>query len=429
MDWNAFVFSYALVGLLFAILIGVLSGLYPTLLVSSVRPDEALRGILTSHQRQRWFGKSLVGAQFVIAAILMTGTLIIYMQLQMLSSTDLGFDRSQVIIVNGRLAGGLDLHMNSIKDGFELLPEVERVAFAQTVPGDYRNLASITYEFEGVEDTQKGTKTIFVSPDFVETLGITMASGRDFSEDFRSDSAAYVINESCARMVGWDNPIGKKMRMTILDKMEGPIIGVMKDFHFASLHSPIEPIALVILPESFQKVLIRTRPNTNIKATLDKLSSQWSALVPGYPFEHEFLDQKFADLYASDQQFSRLFRILTLTGIILTCIGLYGMVSFETTRRMKEIGIRKVVGATVLNIFLELNRPMLAILCGSLVLSVPLSWYIFSDWLSNFAYSVSIEWWLFTWTFASLVIISTLTTTMKIFRAAAENPVRVLREG
>jgi putative ABC transport system permease protein len=429
MDWGVFVFSYGLTGLLFAILVGVLSGFYPSLLISGIKPDDALRGKFSPRSGPGWFGKSLVGAQYVIAAILLTGTLVIYKQLDMLSSRNLGFDRSQVIVINGRIADGLEVHMKKIAGGFGQLPEVEHVAFSQTVPGDYRNLASIRYEFEGVDDNQPGTKTIFVSADFVETLGITMASGRDFSDEFKSDSATYVINEACARMAGWENPLGKKMRMTIIDKMEGPVIGVMKDFHFASLHSTIEPVVLAILPESFQKILIRTQPNTDAKTTVDKLSSEWSRLMPGYPFEYQFMDEKFDDLYEADEQFSRVFRILTFIGILLTCMGVYGMVALETGRRMKEIGIRKVVGASVLNIFLSLNGPILAIITGSLALSVPLTWYLLSGWLSNFAYSISIEWWFFLLSFAGLVVVSILTTGVKIFRAAVQNPVQVLREG
>jgi putative ABC transport system permease protein len=427
-DWNSFVIRYLPAGLIFSMLVAVLSALYPSLLLFRIKLPETLGGRALPLKGRGLFIQSLVGSQYVISMLLVSGTLVIYFQLEMLSTTNLGFDRSQVLVINGRVADGLDHHLKAIKDAFERLPEVENVAFSQTVPGDYSNMASISYEFEGVEEARSGTKTIFVSADFVETLGISMASGRDFSEDFKSDSAAYVINEACAKMVGWENPVGKKMRMTIIDKMEGPVIGVMKDFHFASLHSAIEPIALVILPESFQKILVRTKPGVEMKTVLAKLSDAWSGMMPDYPFDFQFLDQKFAGLYEADRQFAKVFQVFTAIGIFLTCIGLHGMISFNVSRRMKEIGIRKISGASSSNIFFELNLSPFKLMTFSLAVSIPLTWYVLSTWLANFAYAINIEWWIFALTIFALMVVTVLTTGHKIFKAAGQNPVEVLKE-
>ncbi|HYG04075.1 MAG TPA: ABC transporter permease [Chryseosolibacter sp.] len=424
--WADFILNYGLAAFIGVLIIGAVAGVYPALILSGVNPVDALRGKISVMGNAR-FRKILLSGQFTISAVLISGALIITLQLDLLSSKQPGFDRSQVVIVNGRIAEGLEKYMAPIKERFESISEVEKVAFSQTVPGDYSNMAAISYELEGFEEDRIGTKTIFVSHDFVETLGITMIEGRDFEVEHSLDSAAYVVNEAFVKKAGWQDPVGRRIKMTVIDKMEGPVIGVMKDFHFASLHSAIEPITLVILPESFQKILVRVRSGTDMKPVLAKLSENWSTVMPGYPFEFQFMDESFAALYNSDKQFSAVFRIFTVIAILLTCIGLYGLISFEITRRMKEIGIRKISGASTVEIFQVLYKPTAAIIFISLAFSVPITWYFLDGWLSNFAYAIDIKWWHFIVALVMLISIAVLTTGHRIYAAAITNPSQVLR--
>jgi putative ABC transport system permease protein len=424
--WSAFLAHYALTGVAVATAIGMLSGIYPAIIFSGIQPVDALRGRFFSSDNSSTFRRFLLAAQYVISAILISGAFIISGQLDMVTSRNPGFDRSQVIVINGRTADGLEKHMGPLKQALESVPDVESVAFSQTLPGDYSNMASISYKFEGTAEDRIGTKTIFVSHDFVETLGIQMALGRDFSHEY-ADSATYVINEACAKRAGWTDPVGKHMTMTILDRMKGPVIGVMKDFHFASMHSAIEPIALVILPESFQKVIVRARQGSDINALLGQLSKQWTGILPDYPFEYQFLDNTFASLYDPDLQFSDVFKIFTALAILLTCIGLYGLISFEVNRRMKEIGIRKISGASISQIFAVINRTTVVIILIAIPISIPITWFALSRWLENFAYAIDLTWWYFLFAFLTLMIISISTTGYRIYNAAITNPAQVLR--
>ena len=427
LEWNNFFAANALTGFLIALLVGIVAGSYPALVLSNVKPSEALRGKLSSGGGGAAFRKILLVGQFVISAVLITGALVISGQLHMLNSRDLGFDRSRVIVINAQFAEGLDKYTSVINDAFKKLSEIENVAFSQTVPGDYSNMAAISYEAEGSVEDKIGTRTIFVSHDFVEALGIEMSSGRDFSENFASDSAAYVINEAFAKKAGWTDPLGKEIRMTVIDKMKGPVIGVMRDFNYASLHNAVEPLALVILPESFQKVVVRTRHGVDVRVTLEKLSAEWRQVLPSYPFDFQFMDQSFASLYEADEQFSVVFRIFTTIAIVLTCIGLYGLISFEVNRRMKEIGIRKIAGASVLQLFMRINKTTVILIGISLPISIPLAWLLLSSWLTNFAYAINLEWWYAAVSVVLLVTIAILTTGYRIYNAATKNPSQILR--
>lgn len=425
-SWSDFTWKYLPYGIGLSILIGISSGAYPAFILSALKPADALRGKFSA-SRGGILRNSLMTIQFAVSIVLIAGSVVMYLQLRHLKTKDLGFDREQVLVVNGRTSEGIENVAHTLKSKIESLPEVKKVSFSQTVPGDYSNMANIGYKFEGVEEDRVGSRTIFVSHDFIETLGISLVEGRSFSKDFKSDSAAYIINEACAKMVGWGDPIGKTIKMTTINKMEGNVIGVMKDFHFASLHSEIEPLILMILPQSFQKVLIRIDVGDGTQKAIDKIALQWREVLPEYPFEYQFLDQQFNGLYGADEKFSDVFEVFTAVAIVLTCIGLYSMVSFDIRRRLKEVGIRKVAGASIAQIMLTLSKNNFKLMIVGVLIGIPVSWIVLDDWLSNFAYSISISLWTYLLSFVLLVLTGIITIGYKVFSAARTNPVDVLR--
>ncbi|MEQ8423942.1 MAG: FtsX-like permease family protein, partial [Cyclobacteriaceae bacterium] len=425
-DWYLFVERYLVYGLGLSLTVGLLSGAYPAFILSKLKPNEALSGKFSS-KGSGVLRRSLVAIQFTVSLVLIAASIVIYQQLNLFSNKDLGFEREQVVVLNGRTAEGLEKYSGALKTKMEALSEVKQVSFSQTVPGDYSNMANIGFKFEGADEDRIGARTIFVSHDFIETLGIELTEGRNFSTQFGRDTTMFIINEACAKMQGWDSPIGMKMKMSNLDIRDGEVIGVMKDFHFASLHSQIEPLVLVILPRSYQKVLVRINSTENVSATLEKLTTVWSEVLPDYPLEFEFLDKKFASLYEADERFSQVFEVFTSTAILLTCFGLYGMISFDVRKRLKEIGIRRVVGASSMDIARVLNKNILTLLILGIFISVPISWFMLAEWLSNFAYAVSVKWWIYPFSFLLLLLIVAFTVGHKIYDASKTNPVDVLR--
>ncbi|MEO9484352.1 MAG: ABC transporter permease [Ekhidna sp.] len=426
-NWSSFATSHLLEGLIAAVVVGLLAGIYPALLSSELRPVDALNGnfILRGGKLRN----ILLMLQLIISSSLIVGTIIIYQQLDLLSNKNLGFDGSQVIAVNGRTAEGLEKHQKTLKSKLEQLPEVDLVSFSQTVPGDYSSMANIAYKFEGILEDRVGVRTIFVSPNFINTLGIEMRMGRVFSDDYVRDSATYIINEACAKMLEWEeDAIGKKMKMSIIDQMEGEVIGVMEDFNFASLHTPIEPLALMIFPPAFQKVLIRIKTSNDVSESLLKISDQWQEVLPNYPFEYQFLDKKFDLLYSADRQFSSAFLIFTIIAIFLTYLGLFISVVFEMKTRLKEVGVRRVIGASVSNIIFVLSKKFLIMMFICTLICIPLSYMVLEEWLLNFAYSVDIKWWVYLVTLFSVLLIFILTTGAKVLQSARVSPVKVLRD-
>jgi putative ABC transport system permease protein len=276
-----------------------------------------------------------------------------------------------------------------------------------------------------------------VDHNYIPTMGMEMVAGRNFSEAFGTDEEeAFILNETAVKDLGWGKPADALGREIYWDKWvgkteadtvkRGRVIGVVKDFHFKSFHQKIEPLVLHIFPAGFNEFVVRIRPE-NSAATLGFLEQKWAKLAPNWPFDYKFLDDQFAKLYESEQAFGRLFGVFTGLSIFVACLGLFGLASFTAQQRTKEIGVRKVLGASVGSIVALLSRDFLKLVGIAFLLAAPLAWYFMGQWLQNFVYRVEMGWWVFVLAGGLALLIALLTISFQSIKAALTNPVRSLR--
>ncbi|MGN8224693.1 ABC transporter permease [Gracilimonas sp. BCB1] len=408
--------------LLLSVVVGVLAGFYPSFMLSNFRPSKALKGSAESGSSVFSVRKVLVVGQFIIAIVLIAGSLIIRNQIQFIQSKDLGFNEEQVIVLhmNGE---ELTRRFPTIKN--ELLQN-RHVVNASLGGGllDGRNGTVPVYP--AGDDPEGYPMNIYgVHFDYFETMGIRMDEGRSFAPSFATDSAdGIVINQSAARALGWDNPIGKELRVS--DIMDGYVIGVAEDFHFASLHRQIQPLVMYIPPTNMEKVFVRLQPG-NLSQSVASLQESWKSVVPDFPFSFIFLDEHLNQLYQTDQRFLRLLTVFTILTILVACMGLYGLITYMIQRRSKEIGVRKILGAKASQITWLLSSEFSLMVGIAFLISIPICYFAIQNWLQEFAYRVPIPWWVFLLAgFVSLVIaISTIS--YQTIKAALANPVKSLR--
>lgn len=416
---------YIFISLFF--LIGIICGLLPALILFSGKSAISLRGKFTSGGKGRsQFRTALVGIQLIASFILITGTILIFDQVSYMRSKDLGFKKEQVIILNARALWESERTIESLKSEFYAVSKVSSVTLAQTVPGDFSNMANISYTIEGNHEPFV-MRTIFVDHDFISTLGIELAQGRDFDNAIASDTLAYIINEAAARKWESVDPLNSQLQGNIADLFKGPVIGITRNFHFASLHNDIEPLVLAILPDAFNKIIIRIDDAEGLNVTLSSLENRWKRMFPDYPFQYEFLDETFNALYQNDDQFSTIFSAFTLVAVFLSCLGLYGMVSMDTNNKTREIGVRKVFGATNSSIVSLLLRHVLATSFLAIMIGIPVSYWLMNTWLQNFSYAVQFSFTTVLLGGCLIVCISTLTSIFIIMRSASANPVQTLK--
>ena len=316
--------------------------------------------------------------QFTLSIGLIIGTIVIYTQLRFMRDKDLGINKEQIVYIP--MAESVIDKYESIKQEFLRNPDVLKVSASLSLPTDIRNSPG-SPEWEGKDpNNNMQIKADFVDYDYIETFQIKMAQGRSFSKKFPTDTeTAYIVNEEAVRRMGLESPVGKQF--SFWDR-KGKIIGVMKDFHFRPMHHQIQPIVFKIFPDWFRVIYVRIKPG-DIPAALESLKKTWSQVNPGYPFEYRFLDEQFHQLYRAEERMGTLTNYFTVLGIVIACLGLFGLASFMAEQRTKEIGIRKTLGASVGNIILLLSRSLAKILLkgGSLVYSgrkEKLRWWVLS---------------------------------------------------
>ncbi|WP_428235289.1 ABC transporter permease [Gracilimonas sp.] len=408
--------------LVLSLIVGVLAGFYPSFMISNFRPSKALKGSIETGSSVFSIRKILVVGQFVIAIVLIAGSLIIRNQIQFIQSKDLGFNEEQVVVLhmNGE---ELTRRFPTIKN--ELLQN-RHVINASLGAGLLDGRNGTVPVFPPGDDPEGYPMNIYgVHFDYFETMDIKMAEGRSFAPSFATDSAdGIVINQSAAKALGWDNPIGKELRVS--DIMDGYVIGVAEDFHFASLHRQIQPLVMYIPPTNMEKVFVRLQPG-NLSQAVASLQESWKSVVPDFPFSFVFLDEHLNQLYQADQRFLKLLTVFTILTIIVACMGLYGLITYMIQRRSKEIGVRKILGAKASQITWLLSSEFSLLVGIAFLISIPICYFAIQNWLQEFAYRVPIPWWVFLLAgFVSLVIaISTIS--YQTIKAALANPVKSLR--
>ncbi len=407
--------------------IGLLSGIYPAFLLSAFRPIAILKGKFKSSIQGITLRKSLVTIQFILTIILLVGTAAVFMQLKYLKNRDLGFDQEQMLIIDFGFNRQVQLSLPVLKESFKSNANVISTTASRAVPGDFLPNAGTTIENSDGIMTNYTPRIYEIDTDFIADYKIEVVAGRSFSNEYASDSMeALIINETAARLWGYSNPaevVGKKFDQW--GKM-GEVIGVVKDFNYQSLHTKIEPLSLRYEPRSMSKLSVRIQ-SQDISNTITDLEEKWKELIPHYPFNYRFLDTSFNNLYQSDARFGQLFSGFAILAIFIACLGLFGLTTYTTTQRTKEIGIRKVLGASVSAIVLLLSKDFSKLLLLAFIIAIPASWYAIKSWLNSFAYKVNIGSDIYILSAIAVTSIALFTMSWQSIKAALQNPVNSLK--
>ncbi|MFZ2907066.1 MAG: ABC transporter permease [Cyclobacteriaceae bacterium] len=422
-----------LLGLLSIVLfIGIVGGSYPAFYLSGFNPVSVLKGKLASKGGNALFRKVLVVLQFGISIFMLISTLVVYDQLQYIRNKDLGFDKEQVIRLN---LGGRVLQQQApvFAEKLKLNPAVASVGFGGNSPGENIGKALFKVEDKDGKLVDRGVDLFSAEYDFVKTLGMEIVQGRDFSRDIASDTTdAVLVNESMVKRMAWEDPIGKKF---ILEgagpnntNLERHVVGVIKDYHQNSLYDVIEPL-MILMSTQNRYAFIRTAEG-DVRQSLSSIEKTWKEVYPNNPFEYDFLDQDFNSQYQADEKRSIIFTTFSGLTVVIACLGLLGLSAFTTEQRTKEIGIRKVIGASVGGLVTLISREFFLLVGIGTIIALPFAWYITNKWLQNFAYRIELEgeWPTFILSALLAFAITFLTVGYHVFRTAVANPVKSLRD-
>lgn len=403
---------------------GFLSGSYPAFVLAAFSPIQALKGKLKLGKGGVSLRQVLVVVQFSISILLMLGTAIGTQQMSYLKNKQLGYNKEQTLVIP---IDNDDINNFVLNHKPELLAQsrVEAVSMMSGEPGGFFD--GLMFDVEAHDNRWKA-RTEFADFDYVKTMGLKLIAGRDFSGQYPTDTTqSALINRTAAARLGWtpDQAVGKWLKNTLRDNMHRTIIGVVEDFNFQSLKEPIEP--LVISPSDDRRAaLIRLKPG-NVSATVENIQQLYAKTHPAYPLEYHFLDQQFDQMYQTDLRQQTILSVFAGLAIFIACLGLFGLSSFTAQQRTKEIGVRKVLGASVGSIVSLLSGDFLKPVGVAIVIASPVAWYVMSQWLQNFAYRVDIAWWVFALAGTLAVGIALLTVSFQSIKAALMNPVKSLR--
>ncbi|WAC12810.1 ABC transporter permease [Dyadobacter pollutisoli] len=402
---------------------GLISGIYPAFILSRFKPAAVLKGAIARNSKGIFLRKSLVILQFSISMVMVVGTITVYRQLQYMKQTGLGFNQQQVIFI--------PLKGQSVLQSAEVLkskllqnPVIASASLTNGSIGDgLNNKSTFSFYAKGAE-IPVSSEYFNVDTDFLNVLQIRLLEGRNFTSDLDNDSSdAVLVNQAMLKRLGWKD---HKAGLIEVDARRVQITGVIQDFHLRSLHTQIEPLVLILKKREAANLLIRVSGN-NIPAALNYIRHTFSEVNTGQPFEYAFLDQTFARQYNADERKGNLFLAFSGIAIIIACLGLFGLATFTAEQRTKEIGVRKVLGASVASVVALLSTDFIKLIIISIVISAPIGWYIMQIWLRGFAYKIGVEWWIFAVAGFLSVLIALLTVSFQSIKAALCNPVKSLR--
>ena len=413
----------SLIGIM--LLVGVLGGIYPAIYLSRFSPVMVMKGVTQSGTSRGIFRKVLTVVQFTIAGVMIASTLVVINQLKYMQNKDQGWDMEGVISM--QLPDNEPIqNMRLLKEQLLENPQIVNAGLTNTRVGNGSSKVIFQMETSNGMET-RGINFAVVDQDFVETLGIQMVEGRDFSLDFIGDTlTGVVVNETLARRLNWDEPIGKRVQLGDGDQIMARVIGVMKDYHQTGMYNEVESLMLVYRLDN--PILYVKIAGNDAESTLTFIGQKWEEIFPGKPFDYRFLADDFMEQFSNDRNRRTVFAGFTILIIIIACLGLFGLASYTTERRTREIGIRKVFGASVARILRMISWEFLLLILISFALSIPAVWFLMSDWLQDFVYRYKMGSLIFLWTILLILLPTAITVSYQSYKAATSNPADTMHE-
>lgn len=420
---------FLLIGYLaLSICIGLLAGIYPSFILSSIKSVNILRGKFQTSSKGIWLRKTLVVLQFVAAIGMICTTLIVSKQIAFIKNKHLGFDKEQVVHININ-DPGLSERMNSYKQLLETNSNITATAYSNNMPGNTFGRSGVNIE-GGDQDEPWIVSVMSMDENYLDAMGMEMVAGRNYDPSFGSDQQeSIIINEAMVESLGWDEAVGKNL--VFGNNSTRKVIGVIKDFHFSSMRHKIEPLMVFYNPNPNSTLVVKVSPN-DLRNTIAFLETEWSTIFPNFPFDYQFFDQEFDEIFASDELFASLVNAFTGLSIIISALGLFGLSFFMVEQRKKEIGVRKVLGSTIKQIVQLLMKEFVVLIMLANLVAWPLAFYFLKNWISDFQYRIDL--WgidnmlIYVLAGFGAVIVAIIAVSYKSINAAMSNPINSLRD-